>query len=283
MQLILRDKKLEIDRTLVMGILNVTPDSFSDGGKFLGLDAAVARGLEMERQGADIIDIGGESTRPGSEPVTCEEEIRRTVPVIAALRKSGLKAAISIDTYKSLTAKEALDAGADMVNDVSAGLKEPGIMKETAIRGAGYVIMHMKGTPKDMQKDPSYSDKGVVSDILKFFEARVKAAENSGIRKESLVIDPGIGFGKTVTHNARILADTVEFVKMGLPVMVGVSRKSFIGAATGAGTDDRLAGTIAACVIAIAGGASIIRVHDVAEAVQAARVADMIKKEKAGG
>jgi dihydropteroate synthase len=260
-------------RTLIMGILNVTPDSFSDGGKFLAVEKAVARGLQMVGEGADIIDIGGESTRPGAKPVQSLEEIARTVPVIKKLReKTG--ALISIDTQKAEVARAALSAGADIINDISA-LADPGMAAVAAETGAGLVLMHMLGTPETMQNNPHYDD--VVSNVWNFLEERMSFAIARGVAPEQIALDPGIGFGKTDEHNLALLKDIPQLAASGRPVLIGASRKSFIGRITGGGPDDRLAGSLAIAGFAVLRGAHILRVHDVKESCDAARLVDTLR------
>lgn len=260
-----------------MGVLNVTPDSFSDGGKFLDPVRAVERAIEMVSEGADMIDVGGESTRPGASDVGIEEEMRRVVPVIENAAKR-VNVPISIDTRKAEVAEAAIKAGASIINDVSALSGGSDLADIAARSGSALVLMHMKGTPRDMQEKPFYKDLiGEISDFLKKAAARAIVA---GVAEDSIAIDPGIGFGKTVEHNLMILKRLGEFNKLGFPVCVGTSRKSFIGCVSGqARPSERLAGTIASSVIAIINGASIVRVHDVKEAVQASRVADSILRE----
>jgi len=260
-------------RTYIMGILNVTPDSFSDGGKFLSADSAVRRGLEMIDEGADFIDIGGESTRPGSDAVPAGEEIRRVIPVIRELAKR-TSVPLSIDTMKAEVADRALGEGAAIVNDVS-GLRADTSMAEIVARHhAGVVLMHMKGTPKTMQEDPSYDD--VVGEVKSFLEERARAAAQSGI--EQIIVDPGIGFGKTVRHNCELLRRLHEIASAGYPVLVGPSRKSFIGKILDAPAGERLEGTAAAVAVAVMNGANIVRVHDVKEMKQVAEVVDEVKR-----
>lgn len=257
-------------RTYVMGILNVTPDSFSNGGRFLDCKVAVKQAKKMVGDGADIIDVGGESTRPGSEPVAVEEELRRVIPVIKAL--SGI-VAVSIDTCKPEVAFKAVEAGACMLNDINA-LRARGMAEFAASHGIPVVLMHMQGTPRDMQKNPSYVD--VVEDINRFFEERIAFALQKGVRKENIILDPGIGFGKTLEHNMEIIRRLADFRQHGRPILVGPSRKSFIGQLLNLSVNERLEGTLAAVTACIAGGADIIRVHDVKEAVRASRLADAI-------
>jgi dihydropteroate synthase len=256
---------------LIMGVVNVTPDSFSDGGLFLDADAAVAHGLRLVDEGADILDVGGESTRPGAEPVSEEEERQRVLPVIERLGQDG-GARISIDTTKLAVARAALDAGATLVNDVSAFRFDPGMAALVAETGAGCCLMHMLGEPRTMQQDPRYDD--VVSDVKAFLEERLAFAVSEGIDEERVWLDPGIGFGKTVEHNLELLRRLDEIVAIGRPVVVGTSRKSFLGKLAG-GRDEgeRLPGTIATNVVALERGASVFRVHDVAQNADALAVA----------
>ena len=247
----------------IMGVVNVTPDSFSDGGRYLDATAAIEHGLELEAQGAAILDVGGESTRPGAPPVSEDEELRRVMPVIEGLIERGRGARISIDTYKSRVAASALAAGATMVNDVTAMRGDPDMARVIASTGALCCLMHMLGDPRTMQDDPHYDD--VVNDIKVFLEQRLKFATRAGIARERIVVDPGIGFGKTVAHNLELLRRLSEFRDLGRPLMIGTSRKSFLGRLTGRDSpDDRLAATIATNVIAYERGARVFRVHDVA-------------------
>jgi dihydropteroate synthase len=254
---------------LVMGIVNVTPDSFSDGGLFLDSAAAVAHGRELLAEGADILDIGGESTRPGAKSVTEDEELTRVMPVIEALVETG--ATISIDTTKATVARPALEAGATIVNDVAAFRFDPDIAAVTADAGATCVLMHMLGEPRTMQDDPRYDE--VVSDVKAFLEERLAYAVGEGIPEERIWLDPGIGFGKTLEHNLELIARLDEIVAIGRPVVFGASRKSFLGKLTGRLVDERLAGSIAANIIAHDRGARVFRVHDVAPTVDALKVA----------
>jgi dihydropteroate synthase len=254
-----------------MGVVNVTPDSFSDGGLFLDADAAVEHGLRLTAEGADILDIGGESTRPGSDPVGEDVELGRVVPVIERLARGG-EARLSIDTTKVAVARAALEAGATLVNDVSALRFNPGMAELIAETGAGCCLMHMLGEPRTMQEDPRYDD--VVSDVKAFLEERLAFALSEGIDEARVWLDPGIGFGKTVEHNLELLRRLDEIVAIGRPVVVGTSRKSFLGKLAG-GRDEgeRLPGTIATNVLALERGASVFRVHDVAQNVDALAVA----------
>lgn len=257
----------------VMGIVNVTPDSFSDGGRFFDHERAIEHGKDLVRQGADVLDIGGESTRPGAEGVSPEEELRRVIPVVEAL--SGL-APVSIDTTKAEVARRAITAGARIVNDVSALRADPEMAGVCADGGVEVVLMHMLGTPRTMQDDPRYED--VVGEIAAFLAERAAMAEATGIGRGRIWIDPGIGFGKTVDHNLELLKATGRFADLGLPVLVGASRKRFIGEVGGlAPESQRVGGTIAACLAARAGGAAMVRVHDVEPVVQAVRVAAAIE------
>jgi dihydropteroate synthase len=254
---------------LVMGIVNVTPDSFSDGGLFLDADAAIAHGRELLAERADILDIGGESTRPGAEPVAVDEELRRVVPVIEALAADGAR--ISIDTTKAAVARRALEAGASIVNDVAAFRFEPELAAVTAEAGAGCVLMHMLGEPRTMQVDPRYDE--VVSDVKAFLEERLAFAVAQGVPEDKVWLDPGIGFGKTLEHNLELIARLDEIVAIGRPVVFGASRKSFLGKLTGRLVDERLAGSIASNIIAYERGARVFRVHDVAATADALQVA----------
>jgi len=262
-----------------MGVVNVTPDSFSDGGAFLEADAAVAHGLELVGEGAEILDVGGESTRPGAEPVSEQEELRRVEPVIEGLASAGATAQISIDTSKAKVATAALRAGASLVNDVSALRADPEMAGVIADSGAACCLMHMLGEPRTMQRDPRYGD--VVEEVKSFLEERLRFAVGEGVAEERIMLDPGIGFGKTVAHNLELLRRLHELVALGRPLVIGTSRKSFLGriAADIAGLAEpldaqhRLAGTIATNVLALERGASVFRVHDVAPVREALAVA----------
>ena len=265
------------ERTYILGILNVTPDSFSDGGRFFDPDLAVAHAKEMVAQGADIIDVGGESSRPGSEPVSAREEKRRVLPVIEALADR-VDVPISIDTYKSEVAREALDRGASMVNDIS-GLKEsPDMVDLVAQQGASLVVMHMRGRPKTMQKDPRYKD--VVKEVVSFLKGQADRACGAGVSKDRILVDPGIGFGKTVDHNLELIRELGAVRRLGYPVLIGTSRKSFIGHLLGTEVDDRLEGTIASNVVAVLNGADFVRVHDVREIKRALTITDYVLRGK---
>ncbi|HEX6782202.1 MAG TPA: dihydropteroate synthase [Solirubrobacterales bacterium] len=248
----------------LMGVVNVTPDSFSDGGLYLDPEAAIAHGRELAAAGADILDVGGESTRPGAAPVDAEEELRRVVPVVEGLRGA---AEISVDTSKASVAAAALDAGATIVNDVTALRGDGDMAALCAERGATVVLMHMLGEPRTMQDDPRYGD--VVAEVKAFLVARLEAAVAAGIAAEDVWLDPGIGFGKTPAHNMELLRRLGELRELGRPLVVGTSRKSFIGRVDGSGPGERVGGTIASSVIAAAEGAEVLRIHDVAEVGQA--------------
>jgi dihydropteroate synthase len=264
-----------------MGVVNVTPDSFSDGGAFLQADAAIAHGLELVGEGAEIIDIGGESTRPGADPVAAGEELRRVVPVVEGLASAGTTAQISIDTSKAAVAQAALGAGASLVNDVSAFRADPEMAAVVADSGAECCLMHMLGEPRTMQRagGPQYND--VVDEVKAFLEGRMKFAVREGVREERIMLDPGIGFGKTVAHNLALIDRLAELAELGRPIVIGTSRKSFLGriAADAAGLAEpldaqhRLAGTIATNVLALERGAEVFRVHDVAPVREALAVA----------
>jgi len=259
-----------------MGVINVTPDSFSDGGRHLDRARAVERGLELEAQGADILDIGGESSRPGSLPVSVEEELARALPPLEELARRA-RARISIDTTKAAVARAALDAGATIVNDVSAGRSDPGMLPLVGERNATCVLMHMRGTPRDMQADPAYAD--VTLEVAAFLRDRIRAAVDAGVPEARIWVDPGIGFGKRLEHNLELLARLPELRTLGRPICLGVSNKSFIAGiesaagATASTAGGRTGGTAAAVVLGILGGATILRVHDVGTMLQAARVA----------
>ncbi|HEX8949758.1 MAG TPA: dihydropteroate synthase, partial [Dissulfurispiraceae bacterium] len=270
------DFRLDLDRkTHVMGVLNITPDSFSDGGLHFDRDKAVAHALRLVEDGADILDIGGESTRPGSDPVPLEEELRRTIPVIQAVAKE-IRVPISIDTYKSEVARRALDAGASMVNDISGLRFDPEMPKVVSEYKVPVLIMHIKGTPGDMQQNPVYE--ALIPEVMDYLRIGARLASNFGIPGDMVIIDPGIGFGKTFSHNLEIIRNLREFTLLGNPVAIGVSRKAFLGKVLGnAPAQERLEGTASAVAISIFNGAHIVRVHDVKEMAKVARVADAIK------
>jgi dihydropteroate synthase len=250
-----------------MGVVNVTPDSFSDGGRYLDAGAAIRHGEKLLRDGAGILDIGGESTRPGAEPVGEAEELRRVVPVVEALAGRGV---LSIDTSKAVVAEAAIDAGASIVNDVTALQGDPEMAGLCAERGVGVVLMHMPGDPRTMQDDPRYDD--VVDDIKGFLVERVEFAVAAGIAEKRVWVDPGIGFGKTLEHNLELLRRLGELRELGRPLVIGASRKSFIGKVDGSSVEDRIGGSLASAVVAAAEGADVLRVHDVAETAQALAV-----------
>ncbi len=260
-------------QTWIMGVLNVTPDSFSDGGLFLSKDKAVEQGLKLIADGADILDIGGESTRPGSDAVIAEEESRRVVPVISALRKH-TDTLISIDSTKSQVSRAALDAGADIINDISSFRLDPEMIPLAAERQVPVIIMHMLGTPKNMQNNPHYEN--LLYEVKLFLEERIKAAVSGGIKKENIIIDPGIGFGKRQEDNLCLLKNLNFLEELGQPILVGPSRKSFIGNILNLPAQERLEGTIASALISLLHGANILRIHDVAAVKRAVQVADSI-------
>src|SRR5437867_3187048 len=266
-------------RPLLMAVLNVTPDSFSDGGRFLDPVAAVTHALAMEAQGADLIDVGGESTRPGSQPVDATEQIRRVVPVIRAVRDRLTDVTLSIDTTRAEVAAAALDAGADMVNDVSAGRDDPELLTLAARRTCPIVLMHMQGTPATMQLNPTYLD--VVREVGDFLGDRLAVAADAGVNPAKVLLDPGIGFGKTVEHNLELLRRLDQLEATGRPLVVGTSRKGFIGRVLGeAGSPDpsaRLFGTAATVAWAVANGAAVVRVHDVGPMAQVVRMVRSIQ------
>lgn len=261
-----------------MGILNVTPDSFSDGGLHFDRSQAADRGLRMVDEGADIIDIGGESTRPGSEPVPLEEELKRTIPVIEVLARK-VNVPISIDTCKAEVARRALDAGAAMVNDISGMRSDPEMPAVVAKYRVPVVLMHIKGTPRNMQLNPSYE--ALIPEIMDYFRICIRLALKFGVPEEMIILDPGIGFGKTFDHNLEIINNLHELAGLGKPLLIGPSRKAFIGKILdGAAPDKRLEGTAAAVAVSIIRGADIVRVHDVKEMAKVVRVVDAIKREK---
>lgn len=264
-------------RTLVMGVVNVTPDSFSDAGRYFSLDDARERALQMAGAGADIIDIGGESARPGAEPVSLEEEARRTIPLIESLAPE-MNVPISIDTCKAELAAGALDAGASIVNDISGLRFDPGMIPLLSERGVPVVIMHMQGTPGNMQDNPTYED--VVGDIVRFLRERAGLAEEGGVAGGRIIVDPGIGFGKTVEHNLEIVRRIDELGSTGYPVLLGTSRKSFIGTVLDRPVDRRLFGTAASVAFAIARGVDAVRVHDVEELMDVVRMSDAMAGKK---
>ncbi len=262
--------------TIIMGILNLTPDSFYDGGRYAAPGAALKRALEMAEEGAHWIDVGGESSRPGAEPVSLEEETRRVIPVVEALAREGLT--VSVDTTKAAIAERALDAGARIINDISALSMDSEMAPTCARYGAHCVLMHMRGTPRTMQAHTAYRD--IVSEVRSYLEERVAFAVSRGIRKDRIIIDPGIGFGKSARGNMELLRGIGAFLPLGRPVLIGASRKSFIGAVTGDPGADRLGGSVAVAVLAVLNGAGILRVHDVRETRQAVLLAEAFMQEE---
>ena len=261
--------------TLVMGIVNVTPDSFSDGGKFFSPEVAISHASKLIRQGADIIDIGGESTRPGAEQVSEPEELKRVIPVIEKIRTDNPTILISIDTTKASVAKHAVEAGADIINDVSGLSFDKNMIGIVESFNIPIVIMHMKGNPQNMQLNPKYKD--IVNEILDFFKKKIKIAIQSGINRSMIILDPGIGFGKTVDHNFELLSRLNEFNVLELPIMIGPSRKSFIGITLGLPPEDRVEGTAAAVSAGVMNGASIVRVHDVKSMKRVVRIIEKVR------
>jgi len=266
-------RELTLDRTRLMGVLNVTPDSFSDGGRFLGVDAAVTHAAELVDAGADVLDIGGESTRPGAAPTPLREELDRVLPVVEAVA-GRLDVLISVDTCKAPVAQAALDAGAEMINDVSALRADDGMVDVAARAGCPLVLMHALWPPATMQEDPEYVD--VVDDVVDFLQHRAAWAQARGVKRESILLDPGIGFGKTLEHNLQLLRSATRLLVGGYPVLAGPSRKRFIGELTGREAEDRVMGTAAAVALLAAQGVHMVRVHDVAQMRDVARVADAI-------
>jgi len=279
MKLACRDRLLDLGEPCVMGVLNVTPDSFSDGGRYAEIAAAVERGVAMAGEGAAIIDVGGESTRPGAADVDAQEELARVVPVIEQL-VARVAVPISVDTSKPEVMRAAIAAGASVVNDVKA-LQAPGALEAVAGTGAAVCLMHMQGEPRTMQAAPSYAD--VVTEVRRFLATRVEACLAGGIGRERICVDPGIGFGKRLEHNLALLAAIDRLAEPGLPVLIGVSRKSLVGIITGRPPEGRLAGSVAFAALAVMGGAAIIRAHDVAETLDAVKVASALKRAASGG
>lgn len=270
-----RHGKIDMERrTALVGILNVTPDSFSDGGRYLDPEKAIARGLGLAEEGADLIDIGGESSRPGARPVSVEEELERVLPVVRSLRRA-VSIPLSIDTYKAQVARAALDEGVDLINDISALRFDPGMVSVIAAEKVPVVLMHMQGTPRTMQEKPHYRD--VVEEVTGFLGERVEFALERGIRPQDVVVDPGIGFGKNLEHNLALLRGLSSLLSLGRPVLVGPSRKTFIGKILEAGPEERLEGSLAAAVAAVLAGANMIRMHDVREARRAVAIADALR------
>lgn len=268
-----RQRQLSLQRPVVMGILNLTPDSFSDGGSYSNLEAALRQTEQMLTDGASIIDIGGESTRPGAAEVAVGEELTRVIPVIEAIRQR-FDCVISIDTSKAVVMTEAVQAGADMINDIRA-LQEPGALDVAVASKVPVCLMHMQGAPRTMQHQPSYQN--VVQEVKQFLQQRAKACITAGVLAENIILDPGFGFGKSLSHNYQLLQQLTEFIQLGMPVLAGMSRKSMIGQLLGVPAPERLVGSVACATIAALAGAQIIRVHDVKETVQAVQIATAVR------
>jgi dihydropteroate synthase len=269
------DGILSLKNVLIMGILNVTPDSFSDGGRYFNPKKAVKHALQMIDNGADIIDIGGESTRPGAEVVSQDNELKRVIPVIKAIRKYRAKSVISIDTYKSVVAEESIKVGANIINDISGLGFDPEMGKIAVKYKTPVIIMHIKGTPRNMQDNPRY--KNVITEIIRYFKERINFALKSGISKNQIIIDPGIGFGKNIKDNFEILKHLEKFIKLGYPLLIGPSRKSFIGKVLDLPVNKRIWGTAAAVAVSVQKGAHIIRVHDINEMRQVIKIAELLR------
>ena len=267
--------QLDLSKPRVMGIVNVTPDSFSDGGKFNTTEKAIEHALHLVGEGAEILDIGGESTRPGATPVPLDEELKRVIPVIEGLRDVGVP--LSIDTYKPQVMQAAITAGADIVNDVCA-LREPQALEIVAASKAGVCLMHMQGRPQTMQADPQYDN--VVSEVTDFLKARLDAAEQAGIDRSRIVLDPGFGFGKRTAHNLTLLNHLNDIQALGLPLLIGLSRKSVLGQVVGSSVDERIHASIAASVVSVMKGANIVRVHDVKPTIDALKIVQAVMNEK---
>ncbi len=267
--------QLDLSKPRVMGIVNVTPDSFSDGGKFNTTEKAIEHALQLVEEGAEILDIGGESTRPGATPVPLDEELKRVIPVIEGLRDVGVP--LSIDTYKPEVMQAAITAGADIVNDVCA-LREPQALEIVAASQVGVCLMHMQGRPQTMQADPQYDD--VVSEVKDFLKARLNAAEQAGIGRPRIVLDPGFGFGKRTAHNLTLLNHLNDIQALGLPLLIGLSRKSVLGQVVGSSVDERIHASIAASVVSVMKGANIVRVHDVKPTIDALKIVQAVMNEK---
>ena len=261
--------------TLVMGIVNVTPDSFSDGGEFYSSKDAIAHAFKLINEGADIIDIGGESTRPGATEISSSDELKRVIPVIQGIRSNNPDILISIDTTKAIVAKEAVEVGANIINDVSGLSFDSQMPMTVASLNVPIIIMHMKGNPRNMQKNPEYKD--LIDEILNYFKERIKIATKAGIDREMIILDPGIGFGKTVEHNFQILSKLNKFNKLELPLLIGPSRKSFIGLTLNLSPEDRVDGTAATVAIGVNNGARIVRVHDVEKMKRVVMITDRIR------
>ncbi len=271
------DNTLDLSRPVVMGVLNVTPDSFSDGGRFLAVESAVAHGLRLVEEGAAIIDVGGESTRPGAAPVPPDEEIRRVLPVVERIHQAAPQVILSVDTSKPEVIREVVAAGAGLLNDVRA-FQEPGALEAASASGCALCLMHMQGDPRTMQRAPSYVD--VVNEVKAFLAARAQACRAAGVSPERIAIDPGFGFGKTLEHNIELLRHLRELVSGEWPVLVGLSRKSIVGTLTGRAAGERVYGSVALAVIAAMNGARIIRAHDVAATVDALKIVAAVAVEE---
>ncbi|MEN9725345.1 MAG: 7,8-dihydropteroate synthase [Pseudomonadota bacterium] len=267
--------QLDLSKPRVMGIVNVTPDSFSDGGKFNTTEKAIEHALQLVEEGAEILDIGGESTRPGASPVPLDEELKRVIPVIEGLRGVGVP--LSIDTYKPQVMQAAITAGADIVNDVCA-LREPQALEIVAASQVGVCLMHMQGRPQTMQADPQYDD--VVSEVREFLQDRLNAAEQAGIVRSRIVLDPGFGFGKRTAHNLTLLNHLNDIQALGLPLLIGLSRKSVLGQVVGSAVDERIHASIAASVVSVMKGANIVRVHDVKPTIDALKIVQAVMNEQ---
>lgn len=278
MNLRLRDRVLDLATPRVMGVLNLTPDSFSDGGRWASLDAALTRARQMVEEGADLIDIGGESTRPGARPVAEQEELDRVIPLIERLHGE-VNCVLSIDTMKPAVMRAACTAGASLINDVNA-LRAPGAVEVARETGAAVCLMHMRGEPRSMQEAPVYAD--AVGEVSEFLRLRANVCEAAGIAREAIVLDPGFGFGKTVQHNLTLLAGLARLCAMGYPLLVGLSRKSMFGQICAAPVDRRLSASLAAATAAVLGGAAIVRAHDVRETLDAVRVAAAVRAAREG-
>jgi dihydropteroate synthase len=273
------DYILDLDeRTHVMGVLNVTPDSFSDGGRYFGSDRAVEHGLQMARDGADIVDVGGESTRPYAKRLTCSEEMDRVIPVIEALKRE-LSIPISIDTYKSEVAQGCLNAGASIINDISALRFDPHMASVAAQGDVPLILMHMKGTPENMQENPLYHD--LISEISEFLKDAIDRCVAAGVREDLILVDPGIGFGKTFDHNLAVIKELSRFKSLGRPILLGTSNKAFIGHILGKGVSERETGSMATVAAGVMNGAHIVRVHNVKKTVETVRVIDAIRRGEA--
>lgn len=264
-------------RVAVVGILNLTPDSFSDGGRYMDPEVAASRGEEMAADGADVLDLGGESTRPGSSAVPLDDELRRVLPALHRLRRQ-VKVPISVDTRKAAVARAAIDAGADIINDVSAGRFDSEMLRVAADAAVPMVFMHMQGTPVDMQRAPTYPEDDVVTAVVNFLQDRAAAAQRAGVAPHNIILDPGIGFGKTTAHNLRLIDRLEVVVRLGFPVLVGPSRKRFVGEITGGDPCNRLEGTAAVVALAVDRGAALVRVHDVRFMVSVVRMAEALRR-----